>query len=140
MQCFQNRVLKWVTPGRDSRDRLVKMKTLPVQMFLELKNLLFFNKIVSGCFSFNFDNFITRNQANDHNLRYDMVYSHKTNLVLSEQKFFCSTSKYANILARKYSIKIKMDPILFIRDQNYLLEICFPKCKHSHFSVAKVVM
>ena len=97
--CFQNWVWQWVTPGRDSRDRLTKMNTLPVQTFLELE-VLFFNKTVNGCSSFNFDNFVTRSQSNDHNLRHVFVYSCKRNLVLFEQNFFCRMSKYANILAR----------------------------------------
>ena len=84
MQCFQKRDSKWVTPGEDSPDRIMKMNNLPVQMFLELKDIQFFNKIVNGCFSSNCDNFITRNQTNDHDLRHDVAHSHKTNLVFSE--------------------------------------------------------
>ena len=61
------------------------MKFLPVKMFFDLDELVFFKEIVYGSSSFNFDNFITSNQANNINLQHNMGYFYKTKLVLTEQ-------------------------------------------------------
>ena len=87
MQCFQNEESKCVTQGSDNRGRLVKINLLPLQIFLKFKDLLFLNKFVSGCFSFNFDNFISRCQANGHNRQHDVVYCYRANLIFRSELF-----------------------------------------------------
>ena len=109
MQCFQNRFFTGVTSGRNNRNWLMELIVLYVQIFSGFKDLLFFKKNV--CISLNFDNFITRNQANDQNIRHDVVCSYWKNFVLSGQNFLL-TFQHANNLASKYNTKIQMDPFL----------------------------
>ena len=130
MKCFQNKVFKWVTPRGDSHFRINQTNTLPVQMFWELNVSLFFKKIVNDCLSFNLYIFISLNQGKHHNLWHGVVYCYKTILPLSEEKFFCRTSLYANILAKKYSIETQTDPILFTKGRNFPWDSFFRKCKY----------
>ena len=106
-------------------DRPKETNTPPVQMFLKHKDILFFNKFVKDCFILNFDNFVSRNQAIDRNLWEDVSFPYSKDLVLSERKFFCRTFKYANILVKKYSSKIQMDPILFRKQIKAIFWVCF---------------
>ena len=94
--------------------------------FLELKELPFFKRKVSNPSRFNFENFITASQANEHNLQHEVVYCYNMKLVALERSVFSRTCNFADSLARKTVSKIKLLHFCLEKRQKHCVELFFP--------------
>ena len=56
---FQRKVCRWITPGMNYKDALKFLNILPLPFFIQLNDLLLYNKILTGRYDYDFSDVIS---------------------------------------------------------------------------------
>ena len=119
MNKFQNRALKWAIKGSSYNDRLLQGKLLPMEMQLNILDLIFLNKALNNCYDFNVSDFLHfQSTCTGYELR-----SNCTTRCLPTRTTFAATDNfYFNRVATLWNsisnegIKLDEDPASFKRN------------------------
>ena len=104
LESVQKKSLKWInnTSNNNYKELLSFSRILPLFLYLQLQDLLFLSKSLTGHFNFNFDQFVcmrntTRSLRSDNDLKFD----HSTpRLEICQQSFFYRTCGLVNRLPK----------------------------------------
>ena len=118
LELFQKRATKWFLINSNYIDRLRESKLLTVSVYLEYKDLLLLNKIVSGGFDFDVQHFIDIQEPKTYPLRRPEKLQFKIpkrKKKLSDADFFVRAARAGNYRQQKTNLDVFDDHLSFKR-------------------------
>ena len=102
LKSFQKKSLKWInnTSNNNYKELHYYSRILPLSLYLQLQDLLFLSKSLTGHFNFNIDQFVClRNTTSSLRSDNDLKFDHsKPRLEVCQQSFFYGTCALVNRL------------------------------------------